>query len=104
MLGDAVGRSLGGARPAIGAQTHQRPADSGLEVVMRRLAALFMLTLLGACSTVDDLSPPSASSSPRVAVRAPRFGDSKPHEWDSGAPWNYAVHGTDVSKYQTSVD
>ncbi|BCH09162.1 glycoside hydrolase [Mesorhizobium sp. 131-3-5] len=73
---------------------------------MRRLAALFMLTLLGACSTVDDLSPlsPSGSSSPTVAVRAPRFEDSKPHEWDSGAPWNYAVHGTDVSKYQTSVD
>ena len=37
-------------------------------------------------------------------MRAPRFADSKPHEWDSGAPWNYAVHGTDVSKYQTSVD
>ncbi|KQU98074.1 glycoside hydrolase [Mesorhizobium sp. Root695] len=73
---------------------------------MRRFAGLIMLTLLGACSTVDDLSPlsPSASSSPTVAVRAPRFEDSKPHEWDSGAPWNYAVHGTDVSKYQTSVD
>ena len=106
MLGDAWGDRSEGARPAISSQTHQRPADSGLEVVMRRLAALFMLTLLGACSTVDDLSPlsPSASSSPTVAVRAPRFADSKPHEWDSGAPWNYAVHGTDVSKYQTSVD
>eukprot|EP01035_Chromulina_nebulosa_P040775 gene40775-55119_t len=96
-----VGRSLEAARPAISSQTHQRPADSGLEVMMRRLAALFLLTLLGACSTVDDLSP---SSSPTVAVRAPRFADSKPHEWDSGAPWTYAVHGTDVSKYQTSVD
>ncbi|RWC28027.1 MAG: glycoside hydrolase [Mesorhizobium sp.] len=73
---------------------------------MRRFAGLIMLTLLGACSTVDDLSPlsPSAPSSPTVIVRAPRFADSKPHEWESGAPWNYAVHGTDVSKYQTSVD
>ncbi|RUU00870.1 glycoside hydrolase, partial [Mesorhizobium sp. USDA-HM6] len=71
---------------------------------MRRLAALIMLTLLGACSTVDDLTPVMSSSSPMVAVRAPRFEDSKPHEWDSGAPWNYAIHGTDVSKYQTAVD
>ncbi|TIO48677.1 MAG: glycoside hydrolase, partial [Mesorhizobium sp.] len=70
---------------------------------MRRLAAILMLTLLSACSTVDDLSP-LAPSSQTVALRAPRFEDSKPHEWDSGAPWNYAVHGTDVSKYQTSVD
>ena len=72
---------------------------------MRRFAALITLTLLAACSTAGDLVPSmSPSSSPTVAVRAPRFEDSKPHEWDSGAPWNYAVHGTDVSKYQTSVD
>ncbi|TJX23538.1 MAG: glycoside hydrolase, partial [Mesorhizobium sp.] len=47
-MGDAWGDRLEGARPtsAIGAQTHQRPADSGLEVAMRRLAVLFMLTLL----------------------------------------------------------
>ncbi|RUU60851.1 GH25 family lysozyme, partial [Mesorhizobium sp. M2C.T.Ca.TU.002.02.1.1] len=70
---------------------------------MRRLAAILMLTLLCACSTVDDLSPLSPSAQP-VAVHAPKFEDSKPHEWDSGAPWTYAIHGTDVSKYQTSVD
>lgn len=72
---------------------------------MRRLAILLCLTALSACSTVDALAPVSpGSSAPSVALRAPRFADSKPHEWDSGAPWNYAVHGTDVSKYQTSVD
>lgn len=70
---------------------------------MRRLAAILMLTLLCACSTVDDISPLSPSSQ-AVAVRAPKFEDSKPHVWDSGAPWTYAIHGTDVSKYQTSVD
>ncbi|TJX00107.1 MAG: glycoside hydrolase [Mesorhizobium sp.] len=70
---------------------------------MRRFAAFILLTLLGACSTVEDLAP-SSPSAPTVAVRAPRFEDSDPHEWDSGAPWSYAVHGTDVSKYQTSVD
>ncbi|MCG7507519.1 glycoside hydrolase family 25 protein [Mesorhizobium retamae] len=72
---------------------------------MRRLAILLSLAVLSACSTVDALSPVSpGDSGSAVAVRAPRFADSDPHEWDSGAPWTYAVHGTDVSKYQTSVD
>jgi len=71
---------------------------------MRRLAAFILLFALGACSTVDDLAPVGAGSPKVVAARAPRFEDSKPHEWESGAPWTYAVHGTDVSKYQTSVD
>ena len=33
----------------------------------------------------------------------PRFDDNDPHEWAWTAPWSYAVHGTDVSKYQTSI-
>ena len=70
---------------------------------MRRLAALIVLTLLSACSTIDDLAPvrPSGAS---LSGKGPRFGDSNPHEWESGAPWLYAVHGTDVSKYQRSID
>ena len=40
-----------------------------------------------------------------VAVAYPRFDDSDPHDWTSDARHgSYAVHGTDVSKYQTSVD
>lgn len=70
---------------------------------MRRVAVLIMLAFLGACSTVDDLAPVPAGSASR-AGHAPRFADTDPHEWDSGAPWHYAVHGTDVSKYQRSID
>ena len=87
VLGQRHGRSkkewaiLWGDRPGACAsyghlqKTHQRPAEPGWGNAMRRIAALIMLTLLGACSTVADLSPlsPSASSSPTVAVRAPRF-------------------------------
>jgi lysozyme len=61
------------------------------------------LTLLSACTTIDDLAPVSGSSS-SFAAHTPRFEDSDPHKWEGGAPWHYAVHGTDVSKYQTSVD
>ena len=80
---------------------------------MRRAGAIVALALLSACSTVDDFSAvssirpddvsPSSSTSTAVAVAYPRFGDSDPHEWQSATPWSYAVHGTDVSKYQTSV-
>ncbi|TYR32357.1 glycoside hydrolase family 25 protein [Mesorhizobium microcysteis] len=84
---------------------------------MLRLAALALTALLAACTSVSydfgDIAP-GASASPaasrsaasphRVAVRNPRFGDRKPHPWDGRAPWTYAVHGTDVSKYQRSVN
>ena len=75
---------------------------------MRRFAALILLSLLGACTSIEDLAPTSvlstSSSASMVAVRAPRFGDSDPHEWTGRTPWHYAVHGIDVSKYQSSVD
>jgi lysozyme len=75
---------------------------------MRRLAFILGLSLLGACSTtLEDMAPtsvPSATAPSSVSGKAPRFGDSNPHDWQGTTPWHYAVHGTDVSKYQTSVD
>lgn len=71
---------------------------------LSRAAALLALMLLGACTSVDDLAPTSGGASTKVALTNPRFKDSDPHKWESGAPWSYAVHGTDVSKYQRSVD
>jgi lysozyme len=82
---------------------------------MRRLGAVVAMALLSACSTSDDLmstaamvrpddaSPTGTSASTAVAVAYPRFDDHDPHNWRSTAPWTYAVHGTDVSKYQPSV-
>jgi lysozyme len=62
-----------------------------------------MMVALGGCTTIEDLAP--AGGAPAgAAARAPRFEDSKPHEWTGGAPWTYDVHGTDVSKYQASID
>ena len=71
---------------------------------MRRFAALIALGVLAACSTAGGLADLAPSGPSTVATRAPRFEDSKPHEWQSGAPWTYAVHGTDVAKYQTNID
>src|SRR5690606_13718828 len=74
---------------------------------LRNLAAATALFAVSACSVADGRAPSSLSpksGTPSVAVTHPRLSDTDPHEWDSGAPWNYAVHGTDVSKYQTSID
>ena len=82
---------------------------------MRGLGAVVAAALmLSACSTSDmmstasmvkpdDASPTSTTSTATVSVAYPRFDDNDPHDWRSSAPWNYAVHGTDVSKYQTSI-
>jgi len=74
---------------------------------MRRFALLTLLALLAACSGggggLQDIAPTSGDSVTTVGV-GPRFGDRDPHEWQTRKPWDYAVHGTDVSKYQTSVD
>jgi lysozyme len=73
----------------------------------RCVAAAAALLALSACSASDGLMPMLAHSPEtpiQVAVANPRFSDTDPHEWEGGAPWHYAVHGTDVSKYQTSVD
>lgn len=75
-------------------------------------ALIIAITMLAACTTTDyDFSDLKSSnntiapiSAPSGNVSAPRFGDRKPHEWAKKTPWHYPIHGTDVSKYQTSVD
>ena len=74
---------------------------------LRSLVAATALLGLAACSAVDGLTPSFSTGHvlhAQVSVKNPRFSDTDPHEWESGAPWHYAVHGTDVSKYQTSID
>ena len=76
----------------------------------RRLTLLCMLAMLAGCTTSDVMEPMgasvdgSASASTKVALAYPRFDDNKPHEWQKRRPTQYAVHGTDVSKYQTTID
>lgn len=75
--------------------------------------ALGLSLLLGSCTSSSDafrdLAPAAPSATQpaapgMVTARGPRYGDRKPHDWDRAPPWTYAVHGTDVSKYQTDVD
>jgi lysozyme len=78
------------------------------------IAALLAATLAGCSSTGLDLAaiaPTAANASPAamavdapVMVTNPRFGDRKPVDWKGKTPWSYAVHGTDVSRYQSDID
>lgn len=78
---------------------------------MWRWLAVLALMLAAGCTSTDydfaDVRQQRATMPSGVGdgqQRGPRFGDRKPHDWDGRAPWTYPVHGTDVSKYQGSVD
>ena len=77
-----------------------------------RAVALVAVTALAACGggparrVVTDASIGSGRSVQGgfVAGTVPQLGDSAPHVWTSGHPYNHQVHGVDVSRYQGSVD
>ncbi len=67
---------------------------------MRILVFLTVAAILGACTA----SSPTSVLDVNLAVQNPKFGDSDPVKWPSRTPWQYPVHGIDVSKYQGEID
>jgi lysozyme len=57
--------------------------------------------LLLSCGGRHHQSQPPAS---RAVAGTPRFADSDPFAWAGTVPWQYPVHGIDVSKYQGDID
>jgi lysozyme len=70
---------------------------------MMRPALLAVVLLLAACGARAPAPPPQPDA-PAVQITAPNFGDADPHAWDGRSPASYAVHGTDVSRFQPPVD
>ena len=73
----------------------------------RIAATAIIAAIAAACASsgydISDLAPqPSGRTS--APVSGPRYADNDPHEWVGRAPWTYAIHGTDVAKYQNEVD
>ncbi|WP_274424439.1 glycoside hydrolase family 25 protein [Chelativorans sp. YIM 93263] len=70
---------------------------------MRLTVILCVLILFAGCTSISydfsDVAPSSSSPPPGL-----RYADSKPHAWDGRTPAHYAVHGTDVAKYQGKVN
>ncbi|MEY8802299.1 GH25 family lysozyme [Leisingera sp. XS_AS12] len=80
---------------------------------MRRwVSGLLAVALVMGCGAPSERSaqaPAVSRGEPANGALAglrtyPRFGDNDPHDWDGRAPWTYAVHGIDVSRYQGNVD
>lgn len=73
---------------------------------MRRVGLFLLFCGLAGCGGGSDTSPgPGPGVSPsRAATEVPRFGDADPHDWSDTKPWQYPIHGIDVSKYQGDID
>jgi lysozyme len=68
----------------------------------RSFPAIALGFALSACTTTSyDFA--EVAQAP-LGGSGPRFGDNDPHEWAGRTPWSYPVHGTDVSKYQATID
>jgi lysozyme len=74
--------------------------DCGSIAGMRQ--TLFALLLcLAACG---GRSPAPDMTAAPVTVSASSFSDADPHDYTGRSPDRYPVHGTDTSRFQTSVD
>lgn len=70
---------------------------------MRLLCLLsLVLVLLSACGAPRRAQAPDPVSG--TTITFPSFGDADPYEWEGRAPSSYAIHGIDVSRWQTDVD
>jgi lysozyme len=69
---------------------------------MRSVMIVLLACLLLSCGGRHYQSAPPASRA--VAGLTPRFADAEPYEWTGVVPWQYPVHGIDVSKYQGDID
>lgn len=67
---------------------------------MLRSAKVILLALLITACT----GSPSDVLDIRGTITNPRYGDNDPHDWKGRKPWDYAVHGIDVSKFQKTID
>ena len=65
---------------------------------MRVIILLVSLLVLVSCGGSDRRDKPS------MARNYVQFADADPHMWQAAKPWNYPVHGVDVSKYQGVID
>ncbi len=69
---------------------------------MRSLALALAAAALVACgSPAPEIS---RGVGPGAMTSAPRFVDLDPHDWTDRSPWNYPVHGVDVSRWQGDID
>ena len=65
------------------------------------LAALFLALTLAACGGGGGRG---VSSGSYHGGAVPQLGDSRPHVWEGGHPYDHPVHGIDISRWQGQID
>lgn len=70
------------------------------------LGMILLSALLSGCGGggSEKVSRSTDASARPVEVTYPELGDADPHPWDGRAPQSYAVHGLDVSRWQSAID
>lgn len=69
--------------------------------ILNRFVMVMLLVALAACGGGRG------QRGPAVMVgqgSGPQFGDSAPHAWVGGHPYDHQVHGIDISRYQGNID
>lgn len=69
---------------------------------MRVLVLILVMFSLVACG--GKRREAKRTETPTTNSFAPRYGDLDPAQWRGAAPWNYPIHGVDVSKFQQNID
>ena len=68
---------------------------------LSKIVAAVMLVALAACGGAPAPRGPAVVAGQGTG---PRFGDSAPHQWVGGHPYNHPVHGIDISRWQGSIN
>lgn len=69
---------------------------------LTKIFCLLLLVTVAACSRSPSRAPSGGGG--YVAGTVPQLGDNSPHVWKSGHPYNHAVHGIDISRWQGNID
>ncbi len=68
-----------------------------------RLLGVLLLVALAACGRGNPYQR-AGQGVTYSQGSGPRFGDSSPHVWTGGHPYNHPVHGIDISRWQGDIN
>ncbi|WP_134678774.1 glycoside hydrolase family 25 protein [Paracoccus ravus] len=66
-----------------------------------RVLGILLVVALAACGGGGTRAPKAVVTG---AGAGPKFGDSAPHAWVGGHPYDHMVHGIDISRYQGDIN
>ena len=72
-----------------------------MKVLIRIIMAMMLVTMVVSCGRAPTRG---GGGGTYVGGTVPQLGDYKPHEWRNGHPYNHAVHGIDISRWQGDID